>query len=232
LHEGRVLQISLVPSVTLKKFLGQASEAYYHSVKDEPDAIAYLKRRGISGASAQLFRLGVVTNPLPGHEPYRGRLCIPYLTRAGVVSLRFRCIGTEHPDIEDCKDVPGHPKYLGLPGDTLRLFNPEALHKSTDHLVITEGEIDAITAVQAGLPAVGLPGVSALREYTPRMLKGYDRVYVLADNDDKGQGGEFSQRVAELVDNARVVFMPPGDDVNSFVCREGPDALLEKIGEN
>lgn len=213
---------SLVPSNSLKAFLGEASETYYQALRQDSAAIAYLKSRGISGDSAASFRLGVVASPLLGHEQYTGRLCIPYRTRAGTVSVRFRCITCQ----EKCE---GHPKYWGTPGDILRLFNPDALHIPTDYIVICEGEIDTITAVQAGLPAVGFPGVSALREYSPRLFAGYERVLILADNDDKGQGETFAERIAELVKNSRIVKMPTGHDVNSFVCAEGPEALLDRL---
>lgn len=210
----------LVPSSSQKQFLEQASTAYAESLKGAQSAVDYLKSRSFSGVSAQSFRLGFVEEPLTGHESYRGRLCIPYLTRGGVVSLRFRRIG----------DGEG-PKYLGLPGDTLRVFNPDALHKPGPDIAICEGELDTITAVQAGLSAVGIPGVQALKPYTPRMFKGYDRVFILADNDDKGQGSEFANDLAGLIENARVVLMPDGHDVNSFVTESGPDALRAMLGK-
>jgi DNA primase len=208
----------LVPSNSQKEFLATATETYYQNLKESDDAKEYLKSRGISGASAQYFKLGYVGSPLPGHEQYSGKLVIPYLTPGGVVSIRFRRIG----------DGDG-PKYLGLPGDTLRPYNVAALHKPGQFMCITEGEVDAITAHQAGLPVVGLPGVASLREYSPRLFQGYETVYALADNDDKGQGNEFAEKIATLVPFTRIILMPPGHDVNSFVTSEGAQALLDRL---
>ena len=221
----------LTPSASLKEFLGQASEAYYQQIAHAPDVQGYLTNdRALSKDSCRLFRLGVVDDPLPGHETYRGRLSIPYLTRAGVVSIRFRCIPTRKHVGVSCKDAPGCTKYLGLPGDSLQAYNVNALHNPSEFIGIAEGEIDAITATQAGVPTVGLPGVSSLREYTPRMFVGYKVVYIFADNDDKGQGAGFAEKVADLIPNSRVILMPNGDDVNSFVAANGADAFRDLIG--
>jgi DNA primase len=166
------------------------------------------------------FRLGYVDVPLVGHEFFRGRLAIPYLTRSGVVSLKFRRLG----------DMDG-PKYLYQSGTVAkRIFNPEALFDDRPYICICEGELDAITAEQAGLPAVGIAGVDNWQPYFRRVFAGYEKVFILGDNDDKGQGETFAQALGELVPNSRVVLMPEGHDVNSFVKEAGPDALLGKVG--
>jgi DNA primase len=103
--------------------------------------------------------------------------------------------------------------------------------RTEPYVCVTEGEFDAIAAHQAGLPAVGFPGVSSIKEpYYLRPFKGYEAVYILADNDDKGQGETFAEKVAENVQNARIILMPKGHDVNSFLKADGPEALRERIG--
>ncbi|WP_246157934.1 toprim domain-containing protein [Catellatospora sichuanensis] len=178
----------------------------------------YLKSRALSGVNAQSLRLGYVENPLAGHELYRGMLAIPYLTRSGVVTMRFRAI-------------PPHegPKYRSVPGDEPRMFNTNDLCRREPFVCITEGEFDAMTAHQAGLPAVGIAGVNGWKPYFARAFKGYAAVYILCDNDDKGQGKAFGEKVAAQVTNSRIVILPEGHDVNSFVATEGPDALLDKL---
>lgn len=207
-----------------------ASQTYHAELRTAGPAVDYLKARGVSGASAQFFRLGVVAqDPLPGHEPYVGRLVIPYLTPAGPVTLRFRCI--EH---DDCKPIH-NDKYRSLPGDgTPRLYNTLDLTRHEPYVAICEGELDAVTAHQAGIPAVGLPGTSAWRTDRQhpmnRAFRGYDSVFILADADDKGQGRQFAEDIAESISNARVILMPEGHDVNSFVLAFGEDALRAKLG--
>ncbi|MDM4718424.1 toprim domain-containing protein [Micromonospora sp. WMMA1363] len=198
--------------------------------------MAYLKSRALRWASVQFFRLGYVGNPLPGHEVYAGKLCIPYITRSGVVSLRFRTLPDPNPDYNP--DDPGSPewlpvdgpKYLSVAGDLPRLFNTCDLDRREPFVCIAEGEFDAMTAHQAGFPAVAVPGVNGWSAWWARCFRGYETVYILCDNDDKGQGAAFGEKIAAQIGNSRIVMMPEGHDVNSYVVAEGFAALIEKIG--
>lgn len=220
-HGGRDAAISLVPNNAQRTFLENATETYYQSLPGSA-AVEYLESRGLSGASAMRFRLGYVGVPLVGHEQFRGRLAIPYLTRAGVVSLKFRVL----PGMDG-------PKYLYQTGTLAkRLYNPLALFDDRPFICVTEGEIDAITAEQAGLPAVGIAGVDNWQPYFRRVFAGYENVFILGDADDKGQGETFAESLANLVPNSKVVLMPEGHDVNSFFVAQGPDALRRKVGLN
>ncbi len=213
-------QISLVPNNARKAFLENATETYQTALKDSP-AVEYLVSRGLSGVSAMRFRLGFVNEPLVGHEWLKGRLAIPYLTPAGVVEMKFRRINEED-----------GPKYLYEKGaKSERIYNPGALFDDRDFICVCEGELDAITAEQCGLPAVGIPGVDNWQPFFARVFAGYDRVLILGDSDDgAGQGENFAHALAELVPNGRVVMMPDGHDVNSFFKAEGEEALRAKVG--
>jgi DNA primase len=198
--------------------LEEATARYEGDLTRSPAAVEYLKSRGLSEDNAAFYRLGYVESPLPGHEVARGMLALPYLTRGGVMTVRFRRLG----------DGDG-PKYRSVPGDPPRIFNANALLVPSDHIAICEGEFDAIAANLAGIPAVGIAGVSAWKSYFARCFKGYRAVYILADQDDKGQGMEFAEKVAEQIKNARISPMPAGHDVNSFVLANGPEALLDQL---
>lgn len=169
-------------------------------------AANYLAGRGLSEGTAHSFRLGVVDDPLPGDETYRSRLCIPYLTRAGVVSIRFRCI-QQH----DCS-VHGGTKYLGYPGAPTHLFNVGDLFLPGDLVCVTEGELDAVVLHQAGLPSVGIPGANNWKKHYPRILEDFRRIVCFADGDEAGR--KFGKLVAESVAGVVVVTMPEGMDVN------------------
>lgn len=210
-------------SSTQKQFLLDAAISYKDSLPGSP-AEEYLENRGLITPGAAQFRLGYVADPLPGHEYYRGMLAIPYLRRStdkgwSVVSIRFRCI-------ED-HEHSGHGKYMGMPGDKPRLFNTIALTRENDEIAITEGELDAVAAVTAGIPAVGLPGATTWQDYFREPFLGYQRVFVLADGDDPGM--RFAHSVGSHLPNAVTIPMPKGEDVNSFVLKEGKQALVERI---
>lgn len=170
------------------------------------------------------FCLGYVGDPLPGHEMFKGFLAIPYLRWSpdhpwAAVSIRFRCV-EEH-------DHRGHGKYMTVSGDRPRLYNTLALLRDSARIGVTEGEFDAITATLAGLPAVGVPGATAWQQHFREPFLGYRDVYVFADGDEAGMG--FARSVAATLPNAKIIPMPPGEDVNSLVISKGKDELLGRL---
>jgi hypothetical protein len=210
-----------------KSFLREATLTYQQQLPGSPGE-DYLGNRGLGWPSIKekmsRFALGFVADPLPGHEMFKGFLAVPYLRWSkdhpwAVVSVRFRCI-QDH-------DHKGHGKYMTAPGDRPRLFNTLALLKDSPKIAITEGEIDAITAHVSGLPAVGVPGAQAWQPHFREPFLGYRNVFVLADGDDAGM--VFANTVAASLPNAKIIPMPPGEDVNSLVAAKGKDALLERI---
>lgn len=217
--ESRISKLSQ----SQRTFLAAATKRYHASLPGSP-AAEYLGTRGLAAPSISeevaLFRLGYVDDPLPGHEMYRGFLAIPYLRWAPdigwqAVSIRFR-------RLDD-----GTPKYLTMAGDRPRLYNTLALLRRSAVVAITEGEIDAITADVSGIPTVGVPGAQAWQKHFREPFLGYRDVFVLADGDEAGM--TFANTVAETLPNAKVVPMPPGEDVNSLVVQQGKQALLERV---
>lgn len=207
-----------------KDFLFTAAKRYRESMAGSV-AEAYLAERGLSGADTASYGLGFVADPLPGHEQFRGRLAIPYLRQHPelgvlVVSIRYRCV------ISGC-DHDGHPKYCYQTGDHPRLYNTAALLRPTPSVAITEGELDAVSAELAGIPAVGVPGATSWKPHFREPFLGYREVYILADGDEAGIG--FANGIAKELPNARVIPMPAGSDVNDLVNTHGRQALLDRI---
>jgi DNA primase len=197
----------------------------YEAAFDGSDASRYLTNRAITKEVAHFFRLGFVEDPQPGHERYVGKLAIPYITSSGVVDIRFRTLPQ---DGDPSKSILG-PKYLSMPGATSRIYNPLAIARQEMFIVICEGEMDTITAHMAGLPAVGIPGVTHWKNWYWRVFR-YRRVAVLADNDDSGEGQRFAETVVNSIPSATVIAMPEGHDVNSFVVQDGIEALRRRVG--
>jgi DNA primase len=200
--------------------LEQAVSQYQRDLAADTAAQAYLMSRGFGPEVAGMFRLGVVTYPQVGHEGYRGRLALPYLTPAGPVNLRFRCL-RQHV----CKDE-GCPKYLSSEGADSNLFNVLDLRKASDFICVAEGELDTITLSMCGMPAVGVPGASNWGKHFSRCLDDHSTVYVFGDPDDAGKG--LNKRLINDV-RARPVRLPKGEDVNSLYVKGGADALHKLI---
>jgi len=183
----------------------------------------YLLGRGIDGATAKKFRLGYVANPIIGHEQYRNRLAIPYITPSGVVDIRFRCV-EEH----SCKDHH-HPKYLSQPGHRTRLYYTNSVMSSTDTIAIVEGELDAVILNKIGIPAVGVPGAQGWQgDYYPRIFSDFLNVLVFGDGDEAGQN--FARSVVKSLEDATIIDMPTGMDVTDLYLAFGADDILKRAG--
>lgn len=161
--------------------------------------------------------LGLVVEPLPGHDSYQGRLAIPYVTQSGVVDIRFRSIG------------PQEPKYMGLPGNETRLYNVNAVLTADDTIAICEGEIDTITLhYKVGINAVGIPGVNNWKKHYKKLLQDFETVVVFADGDQPGQ--DFAKKLSREISGMMVINMPEGEDVNSMFLKNGSQWFREKVG--
>lgn len=210
-----------LPSLKQRRSLESATSRYAANVER---STIYLARRGISLDVARAWRLGVVEDPLPGHEPFQGRLCIPYLSPSGVLDLKFRCI-RDH----DCKTVEGHQKYLAPEGSQARLFGVWNLRSDSPFICLCEGELDVIACTSlAGLPAVGISGARKWRDHWAYVFEGYEEVLILGDGDKSGR--DMASSVASRLYNSRIVTMPEGHDVNSLIVEQGVDALIERMG--
>ena len=196
-----------------RQFLLQATQQYTKNIQLAAD---YLATRGLSVAEVQPFHLGVVKDALPGHEPYEGRLAIPYITPSGVVDIRFRAMHGED------------PKYMGMPGAKTSMFNAQSVLTADNYICVTEGEIDCITvAAKTAHPAVGIPGSNNWKPYYSKILDDFDTVIILADGDSPGL--EFGKKISRELGNVNIVQMPEGHDVNSIVLQQGAEFINERI---
>lgn len=204
------------------KSLLEAAQHYAANLNDE--AVQYLEGRGISKDIAESFMLGTIVDPAPGHEMHEGWLSIPYITVLG------HCVGFKFRRLDD-----GKPKYGSPLGQKSHLYNVTDLVLDVPSIVVCEGELDAIVLSGiCGIPAVGVPGVTAWKPHFARLFTGFDTVYIVGDNDVKDDGtnpgAEFARRVASELTNGQIVQLPPGMDINDLYLAEGPDALNNLVG--
>jgi len=201
-------------SKSQRELLAKATENYERNL----DEVApYLESRGITKETALMFRLGFVKNPETGHEPYIGKLAIPYLTPSGVIDIRFRSLNAD-----------SGPKYLSRPGASTHIFNVAALNTDSDVLVICEGEIDTMIATQVGFAAVGLPGANNWKPFYTRVLADWEKIMLFCDGDNAGK--EMAKTITRELDNVFPIFMPENCDVNDVFLAEGAEGLHKRAG--
>lgn len=206
-----------------RQYLERAWETYspHLGVAEE-----WLEGRGLSLEFAASRGLGVVRDPLPGHEAMQGYLAIPYLTRVGPVNFQFRCI-QDH----NCKEVANHPKYLKRKGSPVNLYGVLSIAQAEDWIVVTEGEIDALIWQSIGVPALAVPGAENWKEHWANLLEDFSRVYLAEDGDTAGK--DLWIAMSEHIDQSNTMVvrmrMPDGEDTNSMYLKHGKEYLLGRI---
>ncbi len=211
-----------MPSAKQRKSLERATARYQTTLTQ---AAGYLEQRGISLAMAEAARLGVCSEPEVGHEASLGRLSIPYINKAGVIGIKFRCMQTHICKEHNC------PKYLAPLGQDIYLYNILAVEADASTIHITEGELDALVLAHVlSEPAVGVPGASSWKGHHPWHFRGFERVLVWADGDKAGQ--DLARLLRKEISAAEIVTMPDRHDVNSLYATQGPEALRKLAGED
>lgn len=215
---------SLTLSPLQRSTLQEAAEQYATNVDQAAD---FLSARLLDREAATGSLLGVVFDPLPGHERFAGRLSIPYVTPAGVVAIRFRCL-QDH----DCR-VEGHGKYDSPAGIPTRLYNVAALHTKGSRVGCAEGELDSLVATHVvGLPSVGVPGIKNWKPHFSRCFADYEEVLVFADSDEDEEKGikHAKKAVKEIGQGGRLVLPPNGLDLTEWVQRDGVEKVRDVCG--
>lgn len=207
-----------------REFLAEATQAYAESLLNS-SAAEYLASRGIDPERARdTFRLGHVSNPLPSHERFKDMLAIPYIAKSGPVGFKFRRL-----------DDNG-PKYLAPENSRVRLFNVTDVFVNHPQVLIVEGELDAVTAKLAGVPAVvGVSGAQNWKPHFARVLDGFEEVIVCVDNDldkESGQnpGQQLAQKILKDIPHARNVVVSSGLDINALYLLKGHEGLFSTLG--
>ena len=198
-----------------------------------PDGRSVLKQAlaGEGFPEAMLVEAGLLIKPEDGGESYdrfRGRVIFPIADRRGrVIAFGGRALGD------------GIPKYLNSPETPL--FNKGRLLYALDKarqavrdgadVIVTEGYTDVIALHQAGFGGAVAPLGTALTESQIEELWRLAPEPVLCfDGDEAGRraaGRALDRLLPRLVPGrtARFVFLPEGEDPDSFVSLSGPEAF-------
>jgi DNA primase len=247
---------SLPPPVALdaddRALLLQVVSYYLQSLKDSPEALAYLQSRGLNhpelldhfklgfanrtlglrlphknrveGAQirSRLERLGVYRES--GHEHFNGSVVVPVLDEHGQVRELYGRKITP-------KLRTGTPLHLYLPANESRgrgVFNVAALAASKE-IILCESIIDALTFWCAGFRNVTCSyGVEGFTDELLAALKGHGvtRILIAYDRDaagDKAAEKLASRLMSEGMECYRVVF-PKGMDANEYALKVTPAA--------
>lgn len=161
-----------------------------------------------------------------------GMLSIPYITPSGVSALRFRRLDDNGSSAGGATGGtrPAGSKYTQETGSFTPLFNVRDLHREESWIAVCEGELDTIVmSALCGIPAVGIGGVdqwSTNGNVYRRLLEDYERVFVVMDPDEAGQG--MAKAIAKAVTDPTNIVLPA--DVNDTYLVQGRDFIRGALG--
>jgi DNA primase len=224
-----------------------AATYYQRSLLAHPEAISYVKQRGLNRQVVHDFRLG--------YAPPDGRSLLAFLMKKGYTTKELRdggLIGSRGSDLfrdrlmvplmdgqgqvigftaRLVRDVPGAPKYLNTPQTLLydkgrHVFGlhlaKEAIRKK-DRGVIVEGNLDVISSHQAEVANVVATAGTALTDHHLKALSRLTDHIVLAFDADKAgiAATERAIPIAEAVDVELSIVTLPDD-------AKDPDELIQR----
>lgn len=189
----------------------------------------FLQKRGYQ--LADILQTGLIVAKSQGrgyYDRFRGRLMFPVFDLQGnVVGFSGRIIieKTEAPKYLNSPETPVYNKGRLLYG----FFQGKEKIRQTKEIILTEGNIDIISAFQAGVENVVAPLGTALTESQVSLIKRFaEKVYLCFDTDIAGD--KASRRGIELMEkqelDIQVVELKEGKDIDE--CLQKDRLCLEK----
>ena len=239
-------------TLDLYELLDKSSNYYQQVLKSAPEAINYLKSRGISGKTAKRFCIGFAPkgwdNILKQHnnqlkpllesglivkndrgrtyDRFRHRIVFPIHDRRGrTIGFGGRTLSADET-----------PKYLNSPETSVfikgrelyGLFEAKKTQRSLDKILIVEGYMDVISLAEQGINyAVATLGTATTKEHLKLLFKEVRDITFCFDGDNAGK--EAAKRALKIA----LPFMSGDYQINFLFLPEGedPDSLVQKIGK-
>ena len=248
------------PQKETQTLLNRVTDYYHAILKQHPQALAYLEKRGLNHPELiDTFKLGVANRTLTrkladsqtdegkakreqlqqlgilrtsGHEHLNGCLVIPVLDEAGNATELYGRRLTQ-------KIKADAPKHLYLPGPHRGVFNITAFHAS-DELILCESLIDALTFWSAGYRNVTASfGTAGFTDELLEAIKAHGIKTVMIAYDRDAAGDNAAIAVAERLSREGIgcyrVLFPKGMDANGYALKVQPaekslGLVLERAG--
>ena len=243
----RVLDAPVTPDADDQALLNQVIDYYHETLKQSPEALAYLKARGLDHPELiTRFKLGYANRTLGLRLPEKNRVAGAELrSRLQRIGL-YRDSGREHfngslivPVLDAQGNVTevygrklldnlraGTPKHLYLPGPHRGVWNVEALQASKE-IILCEALIDAMSFWCAGYRNVTSSyGTEGFTEEHLAAFKqhGTKRILIAYDRDTAGEAAAVKlaeKLISEGIECFRIQF-PKGMDANDYARKVTP----------
>jgi len=245
----------------LFSLMGEIERFYQQELRNNDAAVAYLKKRGIDGATAKRFGIGYAPAGWDGvlkkfgkskeaedrllavgqiirkdsgshYDRFRDRIMFPIRdTRGRCIGFGGRVMGDEQPKYLNTSDTVLFHKRQELYG----LYEARQVLRSIDRLVVVEGYMDVVGLARNGIEyAVATLGTATTDEHLNKLLRLSDEIVFCFDGDRAGKDAAWKALVISLPHiregrQLRFVFLPDGQDPDSFVQVNGASAFEDAI---
>lgn len=232
----------------------EAAAGYYKDqLKRRPEAVDYLKKRGISGATAATFGIGFAPDEWDGllrrlgtdegavqrlaaagmlierdqggfYDRFRGRVMFPIRDARGrVIAFGGRVLGNDEPKYLNSPETPLFHKGRELYG----LYEARQALRQIPRLMVVEGYMDVVGLHEAGVNwAVATLGTATTPDHLERLFRVTEEVVFCFDGDRAGR-----QAAWRALENA-LPTLREGRQVRFLFLPEGedPDSLVRAEG--
>ncbi|MEW6676624.1 MAG: DNA primase [Pseudomonadota bacterium] len=235
--------------------LDAANRHYRQALKNHPPAVDYLKGRGLSGETAARFGLGyaaerqalkaamgdyddpaleeaglVLVNEGRRYDRFRDRVMFPIRNERGqVIGFGGRVMGQGEPKYLNSPETPVFHKGRELYG----LHEHRRAIQQADQVIVVEGYMDVVMLDQHGVDnAVATLGTAVTADQAARLLRLADEVVFAFDGDNAGRKAAWralENSLPQAQDGKRLsfLFLPEGEDPDSFVRSQGADRFRQ-----
>jgi DNA primase len=240
--------------------LAAAERFFREQLRKHPEAIEYLKKRGVSGETAKTFGIGFAPdswdgltrffdNPLhaieagllipkddgKAYDRFRNRVMFPIRdTRGRVIAFGGRTLGNDPAKYLNSPETPLFHKGRNLFG----LYEAkQSVKAELPHLLVVEGYMDVVMLAQHGIhTAVATLGTATTREHLALLYKSTRKIVFCFDGDRAGRSAAWralEQALPEVHGDRECLFMflPDGHDPDTLVQEIGADVFRERITE-
>jgi len=192
-------------------------------------------------ATGPLKDTGLVIDSDPGegtekrsrrYDRFRHRVMFPILdSRGNVIGFGGRVIGAGEPKYLNSPETPLFEKGRELYG----LYQARRAIRDANQVLVVEGYMDVVALAQHGVEnAVATLGTSTTPMHLAKLLRLADNVVFCFDGDNAGRKAAWRALEVSLpvLADGKVVsflFLPPEDDPDTFVRREGKAAFMAAV---
>lgn len=180
--------------------------------------VEYFKGRGISKETLELCKVGYADEYMPQRKASVGTIRFNYFKDGELVNIQYR---------------DGAKNFKMFQGAELVFYNIDSI-KGKDWCIITEGQIDTLSLVEAGYNnVVSVPnGASKNLDYLDRCIDYFEdkeKIILAVDKDEKGEllRQELIRRLGAEV--CYLVDFKDCKDANEYLVKYGADAVKSVI---